>query len=300
MASRAKTPATDRLSLRHWLQDRTGAAIIGAVRLLPYRQRVATMGWFSRAVLGPLFMRRRIRANLQHVYPRMPQAERRRIARAVADNFGRSLIELQSGPEFAAHAATLPIHGPGLSALDAAHARGRPVILVSAHFGNYDAWRAGLSARGFRVGGLYKPLRNPATNRRYVETIESIAKPLFPRGNEGMAAMIRFLKSGGMLGILGDLHVAHGEVLPFLGKPALTATSAAKLALKYDALLVPLYATRNPDGLTFDIEVENPIPHTDALTMTRALNDSATARVLGRPGQWFWLHRRWKGAPDAP
>ena len=111
--------------------------------------------------------------------------------------------------------------------------------------------------------------------------------------------MIRFLKAGGMLGLLSDHHMAHGELVDFLGKPAWTATSAAKMALKYNALLVPLYATRTPDGLSFTIEIEEPIPHTDALTMTRALNDSASARVRAHMGQWFWLHRRWKKAGDS-
>lgn len=265
---------------------------------LPYRWRVPAMGWFSSTILAPLAMNKRTRANLKLIFPEMPKSEVRQVCKAVADNFGRSLIEIHSGAEFARFAATLPITGPGLAALDEAHAQGRPVILVSAHFGNYDAWRAGLSARGFRVGGLYKPMKNPAANRRYVETIETVAKPLFPRGSEGMADMIRFVRSGGMLGLLGDHKIATGEVLDFLGKPALTATSAAKMALKYNALMVPLYATRNPDGLTFTIEVEDPIPHTDALTMTQALNDSTAARVRGHMGQWFWLHRRWKGVSE--
>lgn len=289
-------PTPDRLSFRQWLEDRAGALIIAAVRRLPYRWRVPTMGWFSRTFLGPTAMNRRVRDNLSHVFPDLPEAEVRRICREVADNFGRSLIELHSGPEFARFAATFTPGGPGLAALDRAHAERKPVILVSAHFGNYDAWRANLSARGFRVGGLYMPMANPATNRRYVETIESIARPLFPRGTEGMADMIRFVKAGGMLGLLGDHYMSRGELVDFLGKPAWTATSAAKMALKYDALLVPLYATRNPDGLTFTIEVEEPIPHSDALTMTRALNDSASARVRANMGQWFWLHRRWKRA----
>ncbi len=290
----AETPAPDRLSLRHRIEDRAGAAVIGAVRLLPYRWRIPAMGWFFRRVLGPLALNRRVRDNLAHVFPDLPAAEVKRLCAEVCDNFGRSLIELHSGAEFARHAATLPIGGPGLAALDEAHAQARPVILVSAHFGNYDAWRAGLTARGFRVGGLYKPMKNPASNARYVATIENVAKPLFPRGNAGMAAMIRFVRSGGMLGVLGDTHMRHGALLDFLGQPAWTATSAAKMALKYDALLVPVYATRNPDGLTFAIEVEEPIPHSDALTMTQALNDSAAARVRGTMGQWFWLHRRWK------
>lgn len=292
-------PAPARLSVRHWIDDRLTGAVIGAVKLLPYHRRVPAMGWFFRRVLGPLLLYRRIRQNLRHVFPDMPKAEVSDICRGVADNFGRSFIELHSGRDFARLAATFEPGGPGLAALDRAHAEGRPVILVSAHFGNYDAWRSNLSARGFRVGGLYMPMTNPAANARYVATIESIARPLFPRGSEGLSDMIRFVKSGGMLGLLGDHYMAHGELVDFLGKPAWTATSAAKMALKYKALLVPLYATRNPDGLTFTIEVEDPIPHTDALTMTKALNDSASRKVMAHKGQWFWLHRRWKHAPES-
>jgi KDO2-lipid IV(A) lauroyltransferase len=142
------------------------------------------------------------------------------------------------------------------------------------------------------------PMTNPAANRRYLDKLGEIGSPLFPRGAAGMSDMIRFLRGGGMLLLLGDHYMAGGELIDFLGKPAWTATSAAKLALKYDALLVPIYATRNRDGLSFTIEVEPPVPHSDPLTMTRALNDSASARVRATPGQWFWLHRRWKNAPD--
>ena len=293
------SPAPDQPTLRHRIEDMATAAIIRGVRLLPYRKRLAAMSWIFRRILGPLALNRRVRENLALVLPDLTPAEVRTICTSVADNFGRSFIELHSGTEFARFAATLPIGGPGLAALDQAHAQGRPVVLVSAHFGNYDAWRAGLTARGFKVGGLYMPMTNPLANRRYVDTIESIAAPLFPRGPEGMTDMLRFLKSGGMLGLLGDHYMARGELVPFLGKPAWTATSAAKMALKYNALLVPLYATRNADGVTFTIEVEAPIPHSDALTMTQALNDSASARVRAHPGQWFWLHRRWKNTESA-
>lgn len=291
------TTAPTKPTMRHRLEDAATGALIWLAKRLPYHRRVPAFGWFSRTVLGPLAMNRRVRANLRHVFPDMPEAEIRQICRGVADNFGRSFIELHSGPDFAARAATLPFGGPGLAALTEAQERGQPVILVSAHFGNYDVFRAGLTARGYRVGGLYMPMSNPLANVRYVTAIESIAKPLFPRGPEGMSDMIRFLRSGGILGLLGDHFMAHGELIDFLGKPAWTATSAAKLALKYKALLVPFYAPRNPDGLTFTIEIENPVPHSDPSTMTRALNDSASARVRAQMGQWFWLHQRWKHTP---
>jgi KDO2-lipid IV(A) lauroyltransferase len=71
------------------------------------------------------------------------------------------------------------------------------------------------------------------------------------------------------------------------------------LALRCNALLVPIYGIRRPDGLTFDTIIEAPVPHTDKMTMTQALTDSLDARVRAHPGQWFWVHRRWRdGNPD--
>lgn len=282
------------LSTRHWLHDRAAQAIFALARTMPYNRRVAAMGWFGRNILGPLVLNRRIRANLRQVLPGLSRAETRAICRSVGDNFGRLLGEFASGAEFARFAATMPMRGPGLAALEQARAEGRPVLLASAHFGNYDVVRGGLGHKGYRIGGLYKPMRNPASNRRYLAMIGEIGQPLFPSGTAGLADMVRFLRSGGMLGVLTDVHAVGGVAMDFVGRPALTALSAAKLALKYDALLLPVYARRNPDGLTFDVEFEDPIPHSDPETMTQALNDSISARIRATPGQWFWVHRRWK------
>jgi KDO2-lipid IV(A) lauroyltransferase len=137
-------------------------------------------------------------------------------------------------------------------------------------------------------------MKNPAFNAHYVRAMAQFGSPLFPRGRSGLGGMVRHLKSGGMLGMLIDQAMQHGEMLSFLGKPARTALSAAELALKYDALLVPSYGIRQPDGLSFRIIVEPPIPVTDARRMTQALNDSLSALVRRHPDQWFWIHRRWK------
>jgi KDO2-lipid IV(A) lauroyltransferase len=59
-------------------------------------------------------------------------------------------------------------------------------------------------------------------------------------------------------------------------------------------LLVPVYGIRQADGLHFDLLIEAPIPHTDPVTMTQALNDSLATQVRLRPEQWFWVHRRWR------
>jgi KDO2-lipid IV(A) lauroyltransferase len=289
---------TQPFSLRHWLQDRVLRGLIWLLLCLPYRWRVPLCGWILSRVIAPVAgYRRRVRQNLKLVLPDLPADEVARISRAVPDNVGRTVIEIYSGPEFIARTASQPLTGGGVAALEEAHRSKRPVILVTGHFGNYDASRAALIARGYRVGALYMPMANPYFNEHYVKAISGIGTPLFPRGRAGLSAMVRHLRTGGMLGMLVDQHMSHGETLTFFDRPALTALSAAELALKYDALLIPTYAVRRPDGLSFDIIVEPPIPTGAPEAMTQALNDSLEVLVRKHLDQWFWIHRRWKVPP---
>ncbi len=282
-------------TLRDAVTDGLFRAVIGLALMLPYRWRVPLAGRIVARIVAPLAgFRRRIRENLALVLPDLPVAEVETLARDVPDNLGRTIAEIYSGPEFVARMRDVPLTGPGAADLAAAQRDGRPVILVTGHFGNYDAARAALIARGYRLGGLYRPMKNRFFNRHYVAAIERIGKPLFPRGARGLGAMVRHLRSGGMVGIVMDQHMRHGADLTFFGQTAMTATSAADLAVKYDALLIPIYAIRKPDGLSFDLRVESPIPPGDPREMTQALNDSLEALVRQHMGQWLWIHRRWK------
>ena len=82
-----------------------------------------------------------------------------------------------------------------------------------------------------------------------------------------------------------------------MGQPALTMLSAAEFALKYNALLIPCYGIRQPNGVDFKAIVELPIPVGTSVSMTQALNNSLEAMVRAYPAQWFWIHNRWKN-PD--
>ncbi|MFD1193901.1 lysophospholipid acyltransferase family protein [Seohaeicola saemankumensis] len=276
-------------------------ALTGLLNLLPYEIRVRLGGWVFARVIVPLAgYRRRIEDNLRLIFPDMPAARRDQVIADTSRNIGRMAIELLSPAGLRARALDAPITGPGWEAMQQARAEGRPIILVSGHFGNYDVIRAGTIARGFRVGGIYRALNNPYFNAYYLRKISAIGAPLFERGRRGLGQMVRFLREGGTVAMLIDQHMHRGEPLDFMGQTALTALSAAEMALKYDALLVPCYGIRRADGLSFDAVFEAPIPHTTAVQMTQALNDSLQARVRQDIDQWFWIHRRWKGGtPDA-
>ena len=137
-------------------------------------------------------------------------------------------------------------------------------------------------------------MSNPYFNAHYVKTMQAFGGPVFPQGRKGTAGFVRHLKQGGQLVLLFDQHVFGAPVLDFLGHPARTATSAAELALRYSADLIPFYGIRRPDGLDFETVLEAPVPHSDPETMTQALNDSLAARIEADPRQWFWVHRRWR------
>ena len=274
------------------------AGIVGVIRLalaMPYTRRVRFFGWLVQHVIGPVAgYRRRALRNLEMIWPDKPATRRAEIAQKCLNNVGRSFIENYSEQEFPARMATNKPVGPGATALSEANAKGQPVILVTGHFGNYEAVRAALVAQGYYIGGLYRDMKNPYFNAHYVKTMEAFGGPVFPQGRKGTAGFVRHLKAGGQLVLLFDQHVLYAPILDFMGAPARTALSAAELALRYQALLIPFYGIRQRDGLSFETVLEAPIPHSDPTTMTQALNDSLAARVRQTPEQWFWVHRRWR------
>lgn len=276
-----------------FVQDLIARGLIGFALALPYHWRVPLMGWLMRRLVGPFAgYRKRADENLAMIWPDLPQARRDQIASACLDNAGRTLMENYSTAAFTARQAQLVPQGPGVAALQAAQTAGRAVILVSGHFGNYEAARACLVAQGFTIGGLYRPMTNRYFNAHYIRTMEAFGGPVFPQGRAGTAGFVKHLRAGGLLVLLFDQR-ASGEWIDFLGKPARTALSAAELALRYKADLIPFYATRRADGLSFDIALEAPIAPASALEMTQALTQSLEARVRAHPEQWFWVHRRW-------
>ncbi len=270
-------------------------AVIALLRALPYRWGIPFGGWVMRVLVAPLAgYKARVHENLALIWPDLPPERVSQITCAVCDNVGRTLAEIYAPEAFKALVADTPILGAGLGPVLEAQAQGRGVIFVSGHFGNHDLVRAVMASQGKPVAALYRPQRNPYFDRHFAATIRAISEPLFARGRRGLVDLVAHLRGGGMLGILIDQHMKKGASLDFMGHKAMTALSAAELALKYNCLLVPVYGIRKPDGFHFDLLIEPPIPHSDPVTMTQALNDSLAAQVRARPEQWFWIHRRWK------
>ena len=269
--------------------------LLWILSILPYRAKIASGGLIYQKIISPLSgNRKRILDNIKLIFPNLEERKREDLCSQVPNNIGRTFFELLSPNAFSNIAKSAKVSGPGFKILKNAHQQSKSVILVSGHLGNYDVVRVVLNANKISVGALYKPMSNPYFNSFYERCIKQIAEPLFPRGRAGMGNMMRYLRDGNIVAILVDQYMSHGEPLKFFGHTAYTATSAAKLALKHDALLITFYVVRNDDGINFDLVFESPVKHSTPNEMTQVLNDRLEKQIRKNLGQWLWTHRRWQ------
>jgi len=280
--------------VKYYLSNQVIRGITASLSLLPYPQRIAMMGRLVR-FLGPVVgYHKRIRTNLTLIQPELSEQEVKNLCRKVCDNVGRSFGEFFAGQPFWDRAKQAKITGPGFEPFKKAHAEGRPIMIVTAHFGNYDAARSKLIQEGYNLGPLYRRMANPYFNADYVKSLNATGTPTFEQGKKGMVEMVRYLKKGGTIAIVTDLHAIGGTYIDFMGHPASTSLVPAELALKYNALMVPIYAVRQDNGLDFEIVMKEPVPHSDALEMTTHLCRDLEQKIQTHKDQWFWIHRRWK------
>ena len=167
-------------------------------------------------------------------------------------------------------------------------------MIISGHLGPWEAVRAVLKMNNLTSGAIYKKNRNQFYETLHLNAIKSGGQPVFATGLSGTKKMIKYLKSGGIVAVMLDQAASDGEFFNFLGVPAKTTTSIAKIALSVNALVVPAYAIRDISSQDINVFFENPIKSQNYQEMTAKLTQSIEKRVLANPTQWYWLHRRWK------
>jgi KDO2-lipid IV(A) lauroyltransferase len=288
-------------TFKEWFSSHVLMLFFRLMRLLPYLFRHWLMGALLRGPLGYITgYRKRTLDNLNLIYPEFSNEQKTIIAKQVLDNAGRTFLENMYPADFQAHSPEIKLWGDGLEALLKAHSEGRPIMFFSGHFGNHEAFRAALYRHGIKVGGLIRPMSNPYFDYHYQKTllIEGRSGQVFLPGPQGTLGFYKSLKKGATLVLLIDIAVPDGPFIDFLGRPARTALTAATFAVKSNALFLPYFSMRNPDCLSFNVEIGKPIKHSDPLTMTQKATKALEKRIVKDPGNWFWIHRRWKYSPE--
>lgn len=190
----------------------------------------------------------------------------------------------------------------GIENLEAALARGKGVLVLTAHLGNWDL--LGLwAARRYRLTIISKELRQPGVNRFWMEARREAGLDIVP-ARRSYRACLGVLKKNGLLGFILDQNaLAHeGVFVDFFGKPACTRSGLAFLSAHARAPVVPAFMHRKLDG-THQLEIlpllEPPADREPATLLaatqryTRIIEDA----IRQHPDQWIWMHRRWRTRP---
>ncbi len=186
---------------------------------------------------------------------------------------------------------------------------GRPVILLSGHFGNWEMAISIFGLFGFRMGLVARELDNPYLNRWFLRFRKYTGHRPIPKLGGG-GTMVKLLERGGSLAMLGDQDAgSSGMFVDFFGRKASTHKSIGLLALEYKALICVGYARRlENEPLSngwprFELGCEEVVDtqeftSSDAVQQITQRYTAALERVVRRsPEQYFWVHRRWKSVP---
>jgi KDO2-lipid IV(A) lauroyltransferase len=243
--------------------------------------------------------------NLRHAYPELTSAQRRDLARRMWAHLFLMVAEVVQARR-KIHRTNWHRHVRFLNSDQTARLLldDRPTIMISGHFGNFEMSGYFLGLFGFPTYTIARPLDNPYLDRFLQRFRGATGQYMLPK--QGSAKQVeRLLEQGAALALLGDQHAgASGCWVDFFGRPASTHKAIALFCLASGAPLVVSYSQRLDQPLCYESGLEGVADPNDpkfAQMTLPELTQWHTGRleaIINRaPQQYWWLHRRWKGAP---
>ena len=190
-----------------------------------------------------------------------------------------------------------------IGVIDPHHARanGRGVIVVSGHFTTLEVCGR-LLCDFVPLAGMYRPYSQPAMEWAVLRGRLRYAHAMF--GNDDIRGAIRHLKRGGLLWYAPDQDPSKGDsvFVPFFGQQAYSLTSTHQLARLSGAAVMGFAHVRHDDGhYTLRLTpVFDDFPSADATTDTARVMREIETMIRAAPGQYLWIHRRFKRQPGQP
>jgi len=196
----------------------------------------------------------------------------------------------------------------GKENLDAALSKGKGVVLVSAHFGNFPLMLARLGLEGYKTNSIMRPMRDQRVEKIFLRKRDAFKiKTIYSQPRKAcVESSLRCLRNNEILFIPMDQNFGTGGVfVDFFGKKAATATGPVVLALRTKAAIVPCFILRQKDD-THKIVIEAPLDlatgkdNQDAVYINVQRITSIIESYIRRyPAEWGWIHRRWKSRPNS-
>lgn len=177
----------------------------------------------------------------------------------------------------------------------------RKIILVSAHYGNWEYITSYISLKYKPTTMVGRHMNNHYLNEELESNRNKHKSQMLLKANSAKGLM-KALKEGRIIGLATDQHIdpKKGVIIDFLGQKASQVDSSARLALKFDAVIIPVFFIQN-SFRNYTVKFYEPIDVRDYQEdehkeqhITQKEADAMSRQILLKPENWFWQHRRFK------
>ncbi|WP_299980184.1 lysophospholipid acyltransferase family protein [uncultured Pseudoteredinibacter sp.] len=235
--------------------------------------------------------------NLEMCFPEMPEQERLILAKRSLQETGVMLMETPAvWMRDMDWLRSKVIETEGCELVDEALAKGKGMVLIAPHLGNWEV--VGLYAATLGpITSLFEPPKNAEVGAIIQESREKSGATLVPTDRRGVMSLLKAIKAGGISGILPDQVPGDGagELVEFFGRPAYTMTLLCNLVSKTGCEALVSYAERVPGGFKLVFKKSCPDLYSeDCDKSLRALNRSVEDAIKALPEQYQWEYKRYK------
>ena len=187
-----------------------------------------------------------------------------------------------------------------------AYEKGKGVLVLTAHFGNWELLSIISGMIQFPLSIVVRPLDFKPLDHFIFNLRTRFGGKIIPK-KRSLRTIIRSLDRREMVAMLMDQNVDwyEGVFVDFMGHRACTNKGLALLALKTEAPVIPVFLIREKSGFRAEFGPEISTLRTGDKQKDIEMNTQEYNRVIENvirryPDQWFWIHQRWKTKPHQP
>jgi len=250
-------------------------------------------------------LRKTAEFNLKLAFPEWTETQRRAVMKQMARNLGWMAAEFARLPQYTNENIEDVVVLDGHENFLAGQNRGKGVLYLTGHIGAWELSSYAHALYGFPLHYMARPLDNKPLDAM-VNRYRGLSgnKPIYK--NEAARMMLRVLNDAGTVGVLADQNTMpeEGVFVDFFGVPACMTTGIARVALHTGAAVVPGYAFWDENLRKYRLRFEPPVElartgntELDVIENTQRFAKVIEGVIRKHPGQWVWIHARWKNRP---
>ncbi len=190
----------------------------------------------------------------------------------------------------------------GLEAVKQAMKKGRGVIFIAPHLGNWEMIGQ-FCSHHFPMVLMYRPQKNKELDDIIRRGRERFGAQLVPSTRKGLSLLLKGLRENKSIGVLPDQNpgAGAGVYVPFFGIAANTPVFATRLASRTHAATFIITAERLAFGRGYHLHIEKAsecLYDEDVATGAACMNRDMGKIILRRPEQYWWGYNRFRHRPE--